>query len=353
MRDGLANKVLDAAHMLAPMVVASAAGLGPYPGVFATAYIMNLNGNAITVSNAIFEQIQRVSPDSLMRRPMSAHALKLIIDARKANGEPPLVFAHVYHYSMHAYELRYWLASAGIDPDADLNLIVVSPSQMVDSLRAGEIDGFVVGEPWNNAAVMSGLGRTLITSSEIWSSSPEKVLAVRQSWAEREHDIHIRLIQALLEASEWLDIPTNRITAAQIISDTKYVDVPFDEVVGSLTGKNRQTGGILRQDIPDFNVFHRYAANFPWRSQAAWILDQMQRWGQVEQDIDSKAIIETAFLTNVYREAAQKQGIAYPTSDYKLEGAHEHAWLLKDATQPIAMGADMLFDGRVFSSDQN
>ncbi len=348
MRDALGTGSIDAAHMLSPMVVASAAGLGPFPGQFTTAFTLNLNGNAITVSNALYARMEQSAPETLTRRPLSASSLKSIVAMRKQAGEPLLTFAHVYTHSMHAYELRYWLGAAGIDPDKDVRLVVIPPSQMVNALSAGQIDGYCVGEPWNNAAVVAGLGRTLITSSEIWSNSPEKVLAVRKDWADDNREAHLALIGALLDASAWVDHQDNRMTAAQIISSSEYVNAPFDEIVGSLTGKNRQTGGELRMDLPDFNVFHRYAANFPWRSHAKWILSQMIRWGEAPSDLDFDAIASAAFRPDIYRIAAKASDIPCPIKDEKIEGAHPHAWLMSDATKPIVFGPDTFLDGRVF-----
>lgn len=348
MRDALGHRTIDAAHMLAPMVVASAAGLGPYPGAFTTSFAFNLNGNAITVSTALYEQMCTAAPDTMHRRPLSAAALKRLVIQRQEAGAAPLVFAYVYPYSMHAYELRYWLGAAGIDPHRDVQLIVIPPNQMVDSLAAGLIDGYCVGEPWNNAAVVAGHGRTLITSGEIWSNSPEKVLAVRNDWAQDNPDTHLTLLKALLESAAWVDQPANRVTAAQIVSGPSYIDAPFDEVVGSLTGRNRQTGGETRADMPDFNVFHRYAANFPWRSHAKWILSQMIRWGEAPREIDIDAVAEAAFQPQLYRSAARALSVACPTIDEKTEGTHDHAWVLMEATLPIAFGPDRFMDGRVF-----
>lgn len=348
MRDALGHRAIDAAHMLAPMVVASAAGLGPFPGAFTTSFTFNLNGNAITVSTALYEEMCQAAPDTMLRRPLTASALKRVILQRQETGGRPLVLAHVYPYSMHAYELRYWLGAAGIDPHKDVQLIVIPPSQMVDSLAAGLIDGFCVGEPWNNAAVVAGHGRTLITSSEIWSNGPEKVLAVRNDWAGENPDTHLTLLKALLEAAAWVDAPENRVAAAQIVSGPAYIDAPFDEVVGSLTGRNRQTGGETRIDLPDFNVFHRYAANFPWRSHAKWVLSQMIRWGEVPADIDVNAVAEAAFKPDLFRSVARALSVPCPNTDEKTEGMHDHAWVLMNATQPIAFAPDRFMDGRVF-----
>lgn len=348
MRDALGTGAIDAAHMLSPMVVASAAGLGPFPGQFMTAFTLNLNGNAITVSNSLYNKLEQTSPETLTRRPLSANALKALVAMREEAGEPPLTFAHVYTHSMHAYELRYWLGAAGINPDKDVRLVVIPPEHMVDALAAGQIDGYCVGEPWNNAAVVAGLGRTLITSTEIWSNGPEKVLAVRKDWASKHHDTHLKVLLALLETSAWVDHPDNRMTGAQIIASPDYVNAPFDEIVGSLTGKNRQTGGELRMDMPDFNVFYRYAANFPWRSHAKWILAQMIRWGEAPRDIDYTAAAHDAFRPDIYRLAAAQAGVPCPRKDEKIEGAHSHSWVMTDASKPIAFGPDQFLDGRIF-----
>lgn len=348
MRDALGTGAIDAAHMLSPMVVASAAGIDPFPESFSTAFTINLNGNGITVSNGLYQSMLEAAPDSIRRLPLSAASLAAVIRMRQEQGLPALTFAHVYPHSMHAYELRYWLAGAGIDPTRDVHLVVVPPSLVVDALATGQIDGYCVGEPWNAAASAAGIGRTLITSGEIWSNSPEKVLAVRNNWAADNDDTHIALISALLESSEWVDQRENRISAAQIISRPEYVDAPFDEVVGSLTGLNRQTAGGMRIDMPDFNVFHRYAANFPWRSHAKWILAQMVRWGEVSGDVDFQAIAERSFRPDIFRRAALMGNFPCPHKDEKIEGTHTCSWVMTDATQPIAFGPDRFIDGRIF-----
>ena len=351
MRDALGMGAIDAAHMLSPMVVASAAGLGPFPNQFTSAFTINLNGNAITVSRALYETMEQTAPEILLRRPLSASALKPVIAQRAAANEPPLTFAHVYPHSMHTYELRYWLAAGGVDPDSDVELVVIPPEQMIDALSLGQIDGYCVGEPWNNVAVVAGIGRTLITSSEIWSSSPEKALAVRAEWASSHTESHAALISAMLETSAWIDRASNRVTGAQIMADPLYVNVPFDELVGSLTGKNRQTGGTLRMDMPDFNVFHRYAANFPWLSHAKWILAQMIRWGHAPANLDIDTVARSAFQPDFYRKIASDLGVACPNRNEKVEGAHSSAWVMRDASAPIAFAPDRFIDGRVFDPE--
>lgn len=351
MRDALGTGTIDAAHMLSPMVIASAAGIAPFAGDFTTALVLNLNGNAITVSNGLLQAVERASPEHMLRLPFSSAALKPVIAARRENGDQPLVFAHVFPNSMHAYQLRYWLSAGGIDPDLDVQLVVIPPEQMVQALASGDIDGFCVGEPWNNHAVISGTGRTLITSSEIWPSSPEKVLAVRREWADKHSKTHAALVSSILETCRWLDRPSNRLAAAQLVSHPNYVNIPYDEVVSSLTGQNRQTAGRLRLNLPDFNVFYRYSTNFPWISHAKWILAQMVRWGELPASIDFDEIAARAFLPDFYRAVAGEMDIPYPTTNQKVEGASSFSRVLEDASRPIALRPDKFIDGRIFDPD--
>ena len=217
-RDKVALGILDGAQMLAGMPLAMSLGIGPMAKPMVTAFSMDLNGNAITVSNALFARMQQADPQSMMKKPLSAHALKKVIEENRKAGGEPLTFAMVFPYSTHNYELRYWMAAAGIDPDKDVRLVVVPPPQMVGQLEKGTIDGYCVGEPWNAQAGQAGLGHTLITKYEIWNNSPEKVLGVTQEWAEQYPNTHRALLMALLEASRWLDELQNRLDAAAMIS---------------------------------------------------------------------------------------------------------------------------------------
>jgi nitrate/nitrite transport system substrate-binding protein len=347
-RDKVALGILDGAQMLAAMPLAMSLGIGPMPRPMVTAYSMDLNGNAITVSNALYERMQAVDPVAMKRHPISAKSLKSVIDEnRKSNGKP-LTFAMVFPYSTHNYELRYWMASGGIDPDRDISLVVVPPAQMVSQLENGTIDGYCVGEPWNTLAVEAGLGQILITKYEIWNNSPEKVLGVTQEWAEQYPHTHQALIMALLDASSWLDDPQNRLEAATLISRPVYVNAPEHVVRMSMTGTFKYAGNALPRSLPDFNVFHRYAANFPWRSHAIWYLTQMVRWGQVDQAIDFINTAESVYRPEIYREAAYRLGIDTPEIDYKREGHHAGKWQINDGDSSVSMGADQFLDQRYF-----
>jgi len=347
-RDKVALGILDGAQMLAGMPLAMSLGIGPMAKPMVTAFSMDLNGNAITVSNALYERMQAIAPAAMQQRPLSAAALKAVIEHNKKAGGEPLTFAMVFPYSTHNYELRYWMAAAGIDPDRDVRLVVVPPPQMVGQLQKGSIDGYCVGEPWNAQAVQAGLGQTLITKYEIWNNSPEKVLGVTQEWAEQYPNTHRALLMALLEASCWLDEPRNRLTAASMISRAVYVNAPEHVVRMSMTGTFQYAAGEMPRALPDFNVFNRYAANFPWRSHAMWFLSQMVRWGQVEEAIDLRAVAEEVYRPAIYREAANALGLLSPGVDYKLEGGHASTWKLHDGGDSLLMGPDHFLDGRKF-----
>lgn len=348
LRDKSAIGILDGAQMLAPMPLASTLGVGPMAKPMLTAMSLDLNGNAITVSQALFDQMSELDPEAVHARPMTAQALKRVIDLRREQGLRPLTFAVVFGVSTHAYELRYWLASAGIDPDLDVRLMVVPPPQMVTQLRAGHIDGFCVGEPWSSVAVSEGVGRVLITKYELWNNSPEKVFGVSQEWAEQHPNTHRAVLKALLESARWCDALEHREEVASIISKSIYVNAPRDLVAMSMTGTFRYGVDEAPVSMPDFNVFFRFGATYPWRSHAIWFLTQMLRWGQIDRPLDLTGLAEQVYRPDIYREAANALGMTVPCIDFKGEGERARGWMLVDASDRLAMGPDRFFDGGVF-----
>jgi ABC-type nitrate/sulfonate/bicarbonate transport system substrate-binding protein len=347
-RDKVAIGILDGAQMLAAMPIAMTLGIGPMAKPMVTALSMDLNGNAITVSNALFQRMCEADPQAMAERPITARALKKVIEADSAAGREPLTFAMVFPFASHNYELRYWMAAAGIDPDNDVKLVVVPPPQMVGNLEKGSIDGYCVGEPWNAVAVQAGLGHTLITKYEIWNNSPEKVFSVTEEWAEQNPNSHQAVLMALLEASRWLDEPANRAEAAALIAPSRYVNAPEHIVRMSMTGSFQYANNEMPRALPDFNVFHRYAANFPWRSHAMWFITQMLRWGQIDHAINIKAVADSVYRPDLYRQAASALGITAPHLAYKTEGHHVCNWALQEGSAQIAMGADRFLDGALF-----
>jgi len=350
LRDKLSLGILDAAHMLAPMPIASTLGLSGFARPMVTALSLGVNGNAVTVSSALYARMLEADFAAVVDPRLSARALKKVIEIDRREGREPMTFAMVFPFSMHNYELRYWLASAGIDPETDIRLVVVPPAQMVANLRAGTVDGCCVGEPWNLLARAEGIGRTVVTGQDIWRNKPEKVLAVGREWAERHPRTHQALLRALIRAARWLDDPVNGEHAAALLSAPGYIGVDATLIAASLPGAEQPDRAPDRNGRPVVNpsCFFASAATFPWRSHAMWILTQMYRWGQLEQPIAIGALAGSVYRGGLYREVAAQIGIGAPAIDVKIEGAHSEPWMLAEATHPIAMAPDTFMDGRQF-----
>ena len=351
-RDKVCVGALDGAHMLAGIPIATTLGLGFTKKPMLTAFSMDLNGNAVTVSNDLYERLLAIDHKIASDPKRSAKALKQVLDEDKSSGKPPLTFAMVYPFSNHNYEIRYWMASAGIDPDHDVRLMVIPPQYMVDNLKAGHIDGFCVGEPWNSCAVKESVGKILITGYEIWNNSPEKVFGVTHEWADKYPGTHLALLMALLESAAWIDKPENRNAVADILADEKYIGISQDVINMSMAGNFQYTANGAPVSVPDFNVFHRYLANFPWCSHASWIIAQMYRWGQLEEYIDIRKTVEAVYRPDIYRQAADQLGLKHPSSNYKNEGEHHTAWTMQDNDQEFSMGSDCYLDGNIFNPDK-
>ena len=324
--DNVIGGELDGAHMLSGQPLAATIGIGTKANVI-TAFTMDLNGNAITVSNDIWEQMQ--DHDEALdvdqpEHPISAAALKPIVDDLLTDGQK-LKMGMVFPVSTHNYELRYWLASSGIHPgmytsvdtlgltDADVELSVTPPPLMPATLEAGNIQGYCVGEPWNQAAVAKGIGVPVVTNEEIWDNNPEKVFGVTQAWADEHPETMLAVTKALIKAARWLDQTdsngeyVNRIEAVTILSDSNYVGADVDVIRRSMTGTfTFQKSDVV--EMPDFNVFYKHYTNYPWYSDGTWFLTQMRRWGQIGEPKDAQWYADTVqkvYKPAIYLEAAQ------------------------------------------------
>jgi len=338
LRDKVSTGLLDGAQMLAPMPIAAALGIDGVGVPMVTAMGLNLNGNAITVSPALYQRLCAVGGE--VRGPAaSAIALAQLIKADRAAGRPPLVFAHVFPFSTHHYELRMWLASAGIDPDVDVLLRVVPPPRMVEELEAGRIDGFCVGAPWSDVAAESGSGVVLASKHQIWNNSPEKVLAVTRAWATANPQTLRRLVAALIEAARWLDIPAHRREAGYMMISGGWLQAKESALQSALT---MRADGLL---------FHRYAATFPWRSHAVWFMLQMLRAGQCKNLGDAMALAEQIYRCDIYREAAALVAEPCPDTDLKPEGNQAGVWAMPaSGNAPLELGPNLLLDGSIFNA---
>ena len=319
--DGVVSGELDGAHMLAGQPIAATVGYGT-KAALVTPFSMDLNGNAITVSNAVWELMKPAveMKDGKPVHPISAAALKPVIEAYAAEGKP-FNLGMVFPVSTHNYELRYWLAAGGINPGLyspeDVSgqiggdvLISVTPSpQMPATLEAGTIDGYSVGEPWNQAAVAKGIGVPVITDNDIWKNNPEKVFGLTAEFVAANPQTTLALTKALIRAAEWLDAENNanRAEAVEILSRPEYVGASAAVLGNSMTGTFEFEKGDKR-DAPDFNVFFRYNATFPYYSDAVWYLTQMRRWGQIAEAKPDAWFDETAksvYKPDIYQAAAE------------------------------------------------
>jgi ABC-type nitrate/sulfonate/bicarbonate transport system substrate-binding protein len=344
-RDKVAVGALDGAHMLGPMALAASMGVGGELTPLTVPLSLNLNGSAITVSTELVQALRETDPVGMAGRPLTARPLHSLIQARQAAGKAPLTFAVVFPYSMHNYQLRYWLATAGIDPDRDLRIVVVPPPRMAERLKSGDIDGFCVTAPWNVQAVSDGTGEILVYASELWRLGPDKVFAVTRAFGDEQPDTLQALIRSMLHAGAWCDAPDNRAELARMLSRADVVGAPEAVIAQSLIGSPDYSPTAPGSASLDYIVYSRYAAAFPWRSHALWFLSQMLRWGQIGPEIDLQAVAASVYRPDLFRQAAMAVGQATPQADAKVEGAHSADWTMDG----IAMASDMFFDGRVFN----
>ncbi len=321
--DGVIDGTLDGAHMLAGQPIAATIGYGTQANIV-TPFSMDLNGNGITVSNEVWEMMKphlEMLADGLPQHPISASALQPVLDEFAAAGKP-FNMGMVFPVSTHNYELRYWLAAGGINPGfyspedvtgqigADVFLSVTPPPQMPATLEAGTINGYCVGEPWNQQAVIKGIGVPVITDYEIWKNNPEKVFGLTEAFVEANPNTTIAITKALIRAAMWLDENdnANREAAVEILARPEYVGADADVIDNSMIGTFEYEPGDVRE-VPDFNVFFRHNATYPFYSDAIWYLTQMRRWGQIaESKPDSwfDEVAKSVYKPEIYLEAARQ-----------------------------------------------
>ena len=268
-RDKIIHRELDAAHALAAMPIAATLGLGSIPCDCLTALILNLHGNAITLSNDLWER--GVRDGKTLREE--------IIRSRR---EKIFTFGVVFPFSSHRHLLRRWFVSHGIDSERDVRIVVVPPPQMVANLKAGHLDGFCVGEPWNSVAVQSHAGWITATSSELDLQHPEKVLMVRRDFAAKRNEEHIALVAALLEACEFCDQPENHEQIIKTLARPEFVGVSENSLHHGIGGEIDFGHGVER-NVNDFCIFHRDNANEPGGDKAAWVLDLVRTSGLCQE----------------------------------------------------------------------
>lgn len=323
--DGVIDGQLDGAHMLAGQPLAATIGYGTKAHIV-TPFSMDLNGNGITVSNAVWEAMKPnipKQPDGRPVHPIKADYLKPVVESYTDAGKP-FNMGMVFPVSTHNYELRYWLAAGGIHPgfyaphkgdisgqrNADVLLSVTPPPQMPATLEAGTIYGYCVGEPWNQQAVFKGIGVPVITDYEIWKNNPEKVFGLTKEFTEKYPNTTVRIVKALIRAARWLDENNNanRMEAVKVLAKSEYVGADVEVIANSMTGTFEYEKGDARP-VPDFNVFFRYFATYPYYSDAIWYLTQMRRWGQIAEPKSDQwyfDVAESVYRPDLYAIAAKE-----------------------------------------------
>ncbi len=339
LRDLLAVGAVDAAHMLVPMPVAQAMGLGPVMPPMDVLMVLSQGGQAIAVSAALGAVMQAQGYGFDFENPMAAG-----MALRAATGGN-LRIAVPFPFSTHALLVRHWLAASGFGDGVTVH--TVPPPLMADALAVGEVDAFCVGEPWASVAVEEGAGVMLLPGRAIWAAAPEKALVMRRDRAIGDAQLTGALMRALWRAARWLDMPENRSTAAEIVAREGYLNLPPALTEAALLGRFAAgpAGGL--REAPDFVRFHRAAASFPWKSVAALMADRIAGL----HGLDSAALQPAAmacFRTDLYRQHLRSAGADLPGASAKVEGAMRHPTAVASEKGQMILPADAFFDGWQF-----
>ena len=339
----------DAAHMLAPLAIATTLGRGRPAKALAAPFVLGLNGNAITMSRDLADA---VCPHEGLGDPQAVgQALAHEAQSRLAAGHR-LRFGVVHRHSSHNYMLRYWLSACGIQPDEDIEIVTVAPPFSADALVTGEIDGSCVGEPWNSVAVERGAGRIVLATAQIWRRGVEKVLAMTDARLSERREAVERLVRAMRRAGAWFVDPANRDEAARILARSEYLDGSAHVIARAIGDELVLSAGAELISYPDFMFQYNEAANFPWVSQAMWLYSQLLRWEGMDFDPADAARAAAVFRPDVYRSALMGTGDLLPGASSKVEGSIDGPLAVGAQQGEITLSGNKFFDGRVFDPDR-
>ncbi|CCD90404.1 putative nitrate transporter component, nrtA [Bradyrhizobium sp. ORS 375] len=307
-RDKLNIGLFDAAHLLAPVAIASSLGIGHVKVPIVAPFSLGVNGNAITVTPALHAELMAHLDGDRFDPMATALALARVVAARRKAGAEPLTFGMTFPFSTHNYQLRFWMAAGGVDPDEDVRLVVLPPPYMVESIASGHVDAFCVGAPWNSIAVDLGIGHILHFVSDVLVRAAEKVLAVRQSWADKKPDALAALVRACARAADFIE--QNHEDAARILAQPDRIGVDAEVLKRTLDGRLKISPDGTFRDSPRYLLVGREGAARPEKIQAAWLYAQMVRWGQTPLSSEALSTAMGVFRPDIYDAALGTQGQA-------------------------------------------
>jgi len=340
-RDMLAFGRVEAAHMLSPVPVAMALGIGGVASSISALMVLSVNGNVIGVSTELEEKLKANGHDfAFTDARATGHALVAAAGGSLRIGVP-------FPFSMHAELLYYWLSASGLPAPQSIEIKTVPPPLMADALKAGEIDAFCVGEPWGSKSVERNVGALILPGSAIWTFAPEKVLAVRTSWAEAESELTGRLMRAVWRANRWLGQDGTQTTTAEVLSRPEYLDLAPDIIDRSMTGHLVVLPSGETRHRPGFLEFAKGAATFPWRSQAAWIASQMASRLGLERSASTETA-KASYRTDLYRKHLRDIGAILPGASEKVEGGNVTETAASSETGRLILAENRFFDDCVF-----
>ena len=338
----------DAAHLIAPLAIATTLGRGRPAQPLATPFVLGLNGNAVTFSTELATKL--AEPGRLSDPVKLGTALAEEARARMAAGHP-LRFGVVHRYSSHNYMLRYWLAASGIRPDEEVEIVTIAPPFVADAMEAGEIDGACVGEPWNSAAVARGVGVIVLATAQIWRRGVEKVLAFRAPVLEERREATEKLIRAMRKAGAHFVNPANWDANAAILARPEYLGADPALILAAISDRLILTRDSEPVHYPDFMFQHREAANFPWVSQAEWLYTQLVRWDHLPFSPADAEAAARVFRPDVYRSALAGTGDMLPGASSKVEGSLARPTAVTAQQGAMVLANNAFFDGRSFDPD--
>jgi two-component system, oxyanion-binding sensor len=332
----------DAAHLVAPLAIATSLGLGRPAVPLSVPFVLGLNGNAVTLRPELAAQVTNVGlPGDIKTVGCKLAALA---SAKKAAGTP-LRLGVVHRYSSHNYMLRYWLMGSGLNPNQDVEIVTIAPPFSADALEAGEVDGICVGAPWNSVGVV------VATTSQIWRRGVEKVLAMKSARMDSEPELTQPLIRAMYKAGAAFVDPGRVDQITEILARAEYLDGSADAIKRVVRDQVLFAHGHNPVHVPDFMFQHREAANFPWVSQAAWLYAQMCAAGHAVADSADFELAQGVFRPDIYRAALRTMGVPLPGASAKLEGAISDPLGVGTTQGRLILGADGFFDGQCFDPE--